>query len=122
MTDANITSIVAPFGGDGAGFQDSSDLATKNELWHLTEEHVWPAMLAEAEEIALDHKKASDIDIAKTSGRRLSTRRPSSSIEPSSSADLPDRLLPCCSIDIQSTAPIGYYLEPGRRKVTCHVH
>ena len=62
MTDANITSIVAPF---GAGFQDSSDLATKNELWHLTEEHVWPAMLAEAEEIALDHKKASDIDIAK---------------------------------------------------------
>ena len=65
MTDANITSIVAPFGGDGAGFQDSSDLATKNELWHLTEEHVWPAMLAEAEKIALDHKKASDIDIAK---------------------------------------------------------
>ena len=62
MTDANITSIV---GGDGAGFQDSSDLATKNELWHLTEEHVWPAMLAEAEKIALDHKKASDIDIAK---------------------------------------------------------
>jgi len=25
-------------------------------------------------------------------------------------------------IDIQSTAPIVYYLEPGRRKVTCHVH
>ena len=54
MTDANITSIVAPFRGDGAGFQDSSDLATKNELWHLTEEHVWPAMLAEAEKIALE--------------------------------------------------------------------
>ena len=31
-------------------------------------------------------------------------------------------LLACCSIDIQSTAPIVYYLEPGRRKVTCHVH
>ena len=32
-------------------------------------------------------------------------------------------LLPRCSIeDIQSTAPIVYYLEPGRRKVTCHVH
>ena len=63
MTNANITSIV-DFGGDGAGFQDSSDLATKNALRHLTEERVWPAMLAEAEKIALDHKKASDIDIA----------------------------------------------------------